>query len=100
MALCLYGFLTPNMVGGLCFGGGLGITLFGIMYMFIHDGLVHKCVRGHAGVGPHVGVGGAAEVPASLPSRQFKALAVHVRSRMDALHTGAVRIQAVARRDD
>ena len=21
---------------------GLGITLFGIMYMFIHDGLVHK----------------------------------------------------------
>eukprot|EP00877_Chromochloris_zofingiensis_P007735 jgi/Chrzof1/3214/Cz12g16080.t1_CHYB[v5.2] len=41
-SLCLYGFLTPNLVGSLCFGAGLGITLFGIMYMFIHDGLVHK----------------------------------------------------------
>lgn len=42
MALCAYGFFTPHLVGGLCFGAGLGITLFGIMYMFIHDGLVHK----------------------------------------------------------
>ncbi|KAF5833419.1 beta carotene hydroxylase [Dunaliella salina] len=42
MALCAYGFLTPNMTGGLCFGAGLGITLFGIMYMFVHDGLVHR----------------------------------------------------------
>ena len=25
----------------MCFGAGLGITLFGIMYMFFHDGLVH-----------------------------------------------------------
>ena len=41
-ALCLYGFLQPTLVGGLCFGAGLGITLFGIMYMFIHDGLVHR----------------------------------------------------------
>lgn len=40
--LCAYGFLTPNITGGLCFGAGLGITLFGIMYMFVHDGLVHK----------------------------------------------------------
>lgn len=40
--LCLYGFITPNILGGICFGAGLGITLFGIMYMFIHDGLVHK----------------------------------------------------------
>ena len=31
MALCAYGFLTPGMTGGLCFGAGLGITLFGIM---------------------------------------------------------------------
>jgi hypothetical protein len=43
MALCAYGFLTPGVIGGLCFGGGLGITLFGIMYMFVHDGLVHRC---------------------------------------------------------
>jgi beta-carotene 3-hydroxylase len=42
MGLCLYGFLTPNISGSLCFGAGLGITLFGIMYMFIHDGMVHK----------------------------------------------------------
>mmetsp|Transcript_15104 Transcript_15104/g.32729 ORF Transcript_15104/g.32729 Transcript_15104/m.32729 type:complete len:324 (-) Transcript_15104:1299-2270(-) len=42
MALCAYGFLTPGMVGSLCFGAGLGITLFGIMYMFVHDGLVHR----------------------------------------------------------
>ncbi|KAK9829178.1 hypothetical protein WJX72_004346 [[Myrmecia] bisecta] len=42
MGLCLYGFLTPTLVGSLCFGAGLGITLFGCMYMFVHDGLVHK----------------------------------------------------------
>jgi beta-carotene 3-hydroxylase len=42
MGLCLYGFFTPNMAGGLAFGAGLGITLFGIMYMFFHDGLVHR----------------------------------------------------------
>ncbi len=47
MALCAYGFLTPNMTGGLCFGAGLGITLFGIMYMFVHDGLVHRSVLAH-----------------------------------------------------
>lgn len=33
MALCLYGFLTPGITGGLAFGAGMGITLFGIMYM-------------------------------------------------------------------
>ncbi|KIZ06598.1 hypothetical protein MNEG_1351 [Monoraphidium neglectum] len=42
MGLCLYGFITPSLAGSLCFGAGLGITLFGIMYMFIHDGLVHR----------------------------------------------------------
>lgn len=42
MVLCLYGFLTPGIAGGMCFGGGLGISLFGIMYMFVHDGLVHR----------------------------------------------------------
>jgi beta-carotene 3-hydroxylase len=50
MALCLYGFFTPNILGGVCFGAGLGITLFGIMYMFIHDGLVHRCVGGGTAV--------------------------------------------------
>lgn len=42
IALILYGFLTPTMSGSLCFGAGLGITLFGIAYMFVHDGLVHR----------------------------------------------------------
>ena len=41
-ALCSYGFLTPGVFGGLCFGAGLGITLFGIAYMYVHDGMVHK----------------------------------------------------------
>ena len=34
--------MTPTFMGGVCFGAGLGITLFGIMYMFIHDGMVHR----------------------------------------------------------
>lgn len=42
IALCAYGFFTPTMSGGLAFGTGLGITIFGMMYMFVHDGLVHK----------------------------------------------------------
>ncbi|EEH60848.1 beta-carotene hydroxylase [Micromonas pusilla CCMP1545] len=41
-ALCAYGFVTPGVFGGLCFGAGLGITLFGIAYMYVHDGMVHK----------------------------------------------------------
>ncbi|KAG2482852.1 hypothetical protein HYH03_018243 [Edaphochlamys debaryana] len=42
IALCYYGFVTPNLLGGICFGAGLGITLFGMSYMFFHDGLVHR----------------------------------------------------------
>ncbi|KAI4319996.1 hypothetical protein MLD38_033525 [Melastoma candidum] len=42
MALFSYGFFHKGLVPGLCFGAGLGITMFGIAYMFIHDGLVHK----------------------------------------------------------
>lgn len=37
-----YGFFNKGLVPGLCFGAGLGITVFGIAYMFVHDGLVHK----------------------------------------------------------
>ena len=37
------GLTVPHTLGaGLCFGAGLGITLFGMSYMFIHDGLVHR----------------------------------------------------------
>jgi beta-carotene 3-hydroxylase len=42
IALCAGGFLTPGVGGGLAFGAGLGITLFGISYMYVHDGLVHR----------------------------------------------------------
>ncbi|CAN6249829.1 unnamed protein product [Urochloa humidicola] len=43
-AICLlhYGFFHRGFVPGLCFGAGLGITLFGMAYMFVHDGLVHR----------------------------------------------------------
>ncbi|URE23094.1 Fatty acid hydroxylase superfamily [Musa troglodytarum] len=37
-----YGFLNRGLLPGLCFGAGLGITLFGMAYMFVHDGLVHR----------------------------------------------------------
>ena len=42
LGLIIYGFIHPTLVGGLCYGAGLGITLFGWEYMFIHDGLVHR----------------------------------------------------------
>ncbi|ESQ54733.1 hypothetical protein EUTSA_v10025794mg [Eutrema salsugineum] len=42
IALLSYGFFNKGLVPGLCFGAGLGITVFGIAYMFVHDGLVHK----------------------------------------------------------
>ncbi|CAH2077952.1 unnamed protein product [Thlaspi arvense] len=42
IALLSYGFFHKGLVPGLCFGAGLGITMFGIAYMFVHDGLVHK----------------------------------------------------------
>ncbi|KAJ3682051.1 hypothetical protein LUZ60_014624 [Juncus effusus] len=42
ISLMAYGFLNRGLIPGLCFGAGLGITLFGIAYMFVHDGLVHR----------------------------------------------------------
>ncbi|CAF1755383.1 unnamed protein product [Brassica oleracea var. botrytis] len=42
IALLYYGFFNKGLVPGLCFGAGLGITVFGMAYMFVHDGLVHK----------------------------------------------------------
>ncbi|CAH9111215.1 unnamed protein product [Cuscuta europaea] len=42
IALLFYGFFHKGIVPGLCFGAGLGITVFGMAYMFVHDGLVHK----------------------------------------------------------
>ncbi|XP_062216971.1 beta-carotene 3-hydroxylase, chloroplastic-like isoform X2 [Phragmites australis] len=42
MSLLAYGFFNRGLLPGLCFGAGLGITLFGMAYMFVHDGLVHR----------------------------------------------------------
>ncbi|KAK5777696.1 hypothetical protein PVK06_045663 [Gossypium arboreum] len=42
IALLSYGFFNGGFVPGLCFGAGLGITVFGMAYMFVHDGLVHR----------------------------------------------------------
>lgn len=42
ISLLSFGFFNRGLVPGLCFGAGLGITLFGIAYMFVHDGLVHR----------------------------------------------------------
>ncbi|XP_041015898.1 beta-carotene hydroxylase 2, chloroplastic-like [Juglans microcarpa x Juglans regia] len=42
IGLLSYGFFHKGLVPGLCFGAGLGITVFGMAYMFVHDGLVHK----------------------------------------------------------
>lgn len=42
IALLAFGFFNRGFVPGLCFGAGLGITLFGMAYMFVHDGLVHR----------------------------------------------------------
>ncbi|CAL5069525.1 unnamed protein product [Urochloa decumbens] len=42
ISLLYYGFFHRGFVPGLCFGAGLGITLFGMAYMFVHDGLVHR----------------------------------------------------------
>ncbi|XP_059629192.1 beta-carotene hydroxylase 2, chloroplastic-like [Cornus florida] len=42
ISLLSYGFFHKGLIPGLCFGAGLGITVFGMAYMFVHDGLVHK----------------------------------------------------------
>ncbi|KAK3227872.1 hypothetical protein Dsin_007734 [Dipteronia sinensis] len=42
IALLSYGLFNKGLVPGLCFGAGLGITVFGMAYMFVHDGLVHR----------------------------------------------------------
>ncbi|PKA60431.1 Beta-carotene 3-hydroxylase, chloroplastic [Apostasia shenzhenica] len=42
IALLAYGFFHRGIFPGLCFGAGLGITLFGMAYMFVHDGLIHR----------------------------------------------------------
>ncbi|CAI0414641.1 unnamed protein product [Linum tenue] len=42
IALLSYGFFNKGIFPGLCFGTGLGITVFGMAYMFVHDGLVHR----------------------------------------------------------
>ena len=43
IALVLYGCrAAPGVTRELAFGVGLGMTLFGLAYTLVHDGLVHK----------------------------------------------------------
>ncbi|XP_050266099.1 beta-carotene hydroxylase 1, chloroplastic-like isoform X1 [Quercus robur] len=42
IALIFYGFSNQGLVPGLCLGLGLGLTMYGMAYMFVHDGLVHR----------------------------------------------------------
>ncbi|KAL4347708.1 hypothetical protein GQ457_17G024850 [Hibiscus cannabinus] len=42
IALLSYGFFNKGLFPVYVFGAGLGITVFGMAYMFVHDGLVHK----------------------------------------------------------
>ncbi|KAJ6712523.1 BETA-CAROTENE 3-HYDROXYLASE 1 CHLOROPLASTIC [Salix purpurea] len=42
IALFSYGLFNEGLLPGPCFGAGLGITVFGMAYMFVHDGLVHR----------------------------------------------------------
>ncbi|CAN4101413.1 unnamed protein product [Withania somnifera] len=37
IALLDYGFFHKGLIPGLCFGAGLGFTVFGMSYMFVHD---------------------------------------------------------------
>ncbi|KAF2313354.1 hypothetical protein GH714_010526 [Hevea brasiliensis] len=41
IGLLSYGLFNKALIPGLCFGAGLGITVFGMAYMFVHDGLIH-----------------------------------------------------------
>ncbi|KAF6162182.1 hypothetical protein GIB67_008311, partial [Kingdonia uniflora] len=48
IALISYGYFNEGFVPELCFGAGLGITVLGMAYVFVHDGLIH----GRFSVGP------------------------------------------------
>lgn len=42
IALIVYGSLAgPGLAGDLPFGVGVGMTLFGVSYFVVHDGLIH-----------------------------------------------------------
>eukprot|EP00884_Botryococcus_braunii_P016308 jgi/Botrbrau1/3360/Bobra.0337s0001.1 len=53
IAACAWGFFTPGLSGALVFSAGLGVTIYGMSYMFVHDGLIHR----------RFPVGNLAEVP-------------------------------------
>ena len=45
IALILYGCLgEPGALREIAFGAGIGMTLFGLAYVLVHDGLVHSRV--------------------------------------------------------
>ncbi|XP_017242529.1 beta-carotene 3-hydroxylase, chloroplastic isoform X2 [Daucus carota subsp. sativus] len=42
IVLLAYGVFYKGLLPGICFGAGLGFTVLGIGYIFVHNGLVHK----------------------------------------------------------
>ncbi|XP_058095331.1 beta-carotene 3-hydroxylase 1, chloroplastic-like [Magnolia sinica] len=42
ISLMACGFFNSGLLSSLSFGTGLGITVYGMAYMFVHDGLIHK----------------------------------------------------------
>ena len=43
LGLILYGCTSaPTLLREVAYGGGIGMTLFGISYVVVHDGLVHR----------------------------------------------------------
>lgn len=42
IALILYGSAGPGSLRAVAFGVGIGMTAFGLAYVIVHDGLVHK----------------------------------------------------------
>ncbi|KAL8126195.1 hypothetical protein AgCh_013471 [Apium graveolens] len=42
IVLLAYGVFHKGLLPGICFGSGLGFTVLGITYIFVHNGIVHK----------------------------------------------------------
>ncbi len=44
-ALIVYGDTTPTVIGFVAFWGGVGIAVYGVLYFFLHDVVIHQRVR-------------------------------------------------------
>ena len=44
-ALIVYGDLTPTLTGFVAFWGGVGIAVYGVLYFFLHDVVIHQRIQ-------------------------------------------------------